>query len=180
MNKYKQQIAKITNKEHLKGSVHDVIKGADVFIGLSVANVLDEKDIRNMAKDAIVMAMANPIPEIMPDIAKKAGARIVCTGRSDFNNQVNNVLAFPGIFRGTLDVRARKITDEMKIAAAEAIAKVAQESLSEDYVIPKAFDKRTSFEVALAVARKAIEQSIARVYLSEEELQRRISHMLNM
>jgi len=180
MNKYKQQIAKITNKELLKGSVHDVIKGADVFIGLSVANVLDEKDIKNMEKDAIVMAMANPIPEIMPDRAKKAGARIVCTGRSDFSNQVNNVLAFPGIFRGALDVRARMITDEMKIAAAEAIAKIAQENLSEDYVIPNAFDKRVSFEVAWAVARKAIEQGVARLVLSEEKLRSKISLMLNM
>lgn len=180
MNKYKQQIAKITNKELLKGSVHDVIKGADVFIGLSVANVLDEKDIKNMEKDAIVMAMANPIPEIMPDRAKKAGARIVCTGRSDFSNQVNNVLAFPGIFRGALDVRARMITDEMKIAAAEAIAKIVQENLSEDYVIPNAFDKRVSFEVAWAVARKAIEQGVARLVLSEEKLRSKISLMLNM
>ncbi|WAM32622.1 NAD(P)-dependent malic enzyme [Caldicellulosiruptor naganoensis] len=180
MNKYKQQIAKITNRNHLKGSIHDVIKSADVFIGLSVANVLDEEDVKNMAKDAIVMAMANPIPEIMPDKARKAGARVVCTGRSDFNNQVNNVLAFPGIFRGALDVRARKITDEMKIAAAEAIAKIAEENLSEDYVIPNALDKRVPYEVALAVARKAIDQGIARVNLTEEALQREISLMLNM
>lgn len=180
MNGYKQQIAKMTNKECLKGSIHEVIKGADVFVGLSVGNVLNEEDIKNMAKDSIVMAMANPVPEIMPDIAKKAGAKIVCTGRSDFDNQVNNVLAFPGIFRGALDVRARKITDEMKIAAAEAIAKVAQENLCEDYVIPKAFDKRVSFEVALAVAKTAIEQNVARVYLNEEELRKKIAYMLNV
>ncbi|WAM34793.1 NAD(P)-dependent malic enzyme [Caldicellulosiruptor morganii] len=179
MNKYKQQIAKVTNKNHLKGSIHDVIKGADVFIGLSVANVLDEEDVKNMAKDAIVMAMANPVPEIMPGKAKRAGAKIICTGRSDFSNQVNNVLAFPGIFRGALDVRARKITDEMKVAAAEAIARIAEEDLNEDYVIPKALNKRVSFEVALAVAEKAIEQGIARINLSKQELQRKILLALN-
>lgn len=133
-----------------------------------------------MSNDAIVMAMANPIPEIMPDIAKKAGARIVCTGRSDFNNQVNNVLAFPGIFRGALDVMATRITDEMKIAAAEAIAKVAEEELSEDYVIPKPFDKKVAFEVALAVAKKAVEQKVARLDLNDEELRTRILSMLNI
>jgi len=180
MNKYKEEIAKITNKEGIKGSLHRAIEGADVFIGLSVANVLNEDDIKKMSNDAIVMAMANPIPEIMPDIAKRAGARIVCTGRSDFNNQVNNVLAFPGIFRGALDVMATRITDEMKIAAAEAIAKVAEEELSEDYVIPKPFDKKVAFEVALAVAKKAMEQKVARLYLNDDELTSRILSMLSM
>ncbi|ACM60163.1 malate dehydrogenase (oxaloacetate-decarboxylating) [Caldicellulosiruptor bescii] len=180
MNKYKEEIARITNKEGIKGSLHRAIEGADVFIGLSVANVLNEDDIKKMSNDAIVMAMANPIPEIMPDIAKKAGARIVCTGRSDFNNQVNNVLAFPGIFRGALDVMATRITDEMKIAAAEAIAKVAEEELSEDYVIPKPFDKKVAFEVALAVAKKAVEQKVARLDLNDEELRTRILSMLNI
>ncbi|ADL42752.1 malic protein NAD-binding [Caldicellulosiruptor obsidiansis OB47] len=180
MNKYKEEIAKITNKEGIKGSLHRAIEGADVFIGLSVANVLNEDDIKKMSNDAIVMAMANPIPEIMPDIAKRAGARIVCTGRSDFNNQVNNVLAFPGIFRGALDVMATRITDEMKIAAAEAIAKVAEEELSEDYIIPKPFDKKVAFEVALAVAKKAMEQKVARLYLNDDELTSRILSMLSM
>lgn len=180
MNKYKEEIARITNREGIKGSLHRAIEGADVFIGLSVANVLNEDDIKKMSNDAIVMAMANPIPEIMPDIAKRAGARIVCTGRSDFNNQVNNVLAFPGIFRGALDVMATRITDEMKIAAAEAIAKVAEEELSEDYVIPKPFDKKVVFEVALAVAKKAMEQKVARLYLNDDELTSRILSMLSM
>lgn len=180
MNKYKEEIAKITNREGINGSLKKAIEGADVFIGLSVANVLGEDDVKKMSANAIVMAMANPIPEIMPDIAKKAGARIVCTGRSDFNNQVNNVLAFPGIFRGALDVMATRITDEMKIAAAEAIAKIAEEELSEDYVIPKPFNKRVAFEVALAVAKKAMEQKIARLYLNDDELTSRILSMLSM
>ncbi len=180
MNKYKEEIAKITNREGINGSLKKAIEGADVFIGLSVANVLGEDDVKKMSSNAIVMAMANPIPEIMPDIAKKAGARIVCTGRSDFNNQVNNVLAFPGIFRGALDVMATRITDEMKIAAAEAIAKIAEEELSEDYVIPKPFNKRVAFEVALAVAKKAMEQKVARLYLNDDELTSRILSMLSM
>lgn len=180
MNKYKEEIAKITNREGINGSLKKAIEGADVFIGLSVANVLGEDDVKKMSSNAIVMAMANPIPEIMPDIAKKAGARIVCTGRSDFNNQVNNVLAFPGIFRGALDVMATRITDEMKIAAAEAIAKIAEEELSEDYVIPKPFNKRVAFEVALAVAKKAMEQKVARMYLNDDELTSRILSMLSM
>lgn len=180
MNKYKEEIAKITNREGINGSLKKAIEGADVFIGLSVANVLSEDDVKKMSSNAIVMAMANPIPEIMPDIAKKAGARIVCTGRSDFNNQVNNVLAFPGIFRGALDVMATRITDEMKIAAAEAIAKIAEEELSEDYVIPKPFDKKVAFEVALAVAKKAMEQKVARLYLNDDELTSRILSMLSM
>ncbi len=180
MNKYKEEIAKITNREGINGSLKKAIEGADVFIGLSVANVLSEDDVKKMSSNAIVMAMANPIPEIMPDIAKKAGARIVCTGRSDFNNQVNNVLAFPGIFRGALDVMATRITDEMKIAAAEAIAKIAEEELSEDYVIPKPFNKRVAFEVALAVAKKAMEQKVARLYLNDDELTSRILSMLSM
>lgn len=180
MNKYKEEIARITNREGINGSLKKAIEGADVFIGLSVANVLGEDDVKKMSANAIVMAMANPIPEIMPDIAKKAGARIVCTGRSDFNNQVNNVLAFPGIFRGALDVMATRITDEMKIAAAEAIAKIAEEELSEDYVIPKPFNKRVAFEVALAVAKKAMEQKVARLYLNDDELTSRILSMLSM
>ena len=179
-NKYKEEIAKITNKEGIKGSLHRAIEGADVFIGLSVANVLDEDDVRKMSSNAIIMAMANPVPEIMPDVAKRAGAKIVCTGRSDFNNQVNNVLAFPGIFRGALDVMATRITDEMKIAAAEAIAKIAEEELSEDYIIPKPFDKKVAFEVALAVAKKAMEQKVARLYLNDDELTSRILSMLSM
>lgn len=180
MNKYKEEIAKITNREGINGSLKKAIEGADVFIGLSVANVLGEDDVKKMSSNAIVMAMANPIPEIMPDIAKKAGARIVCTGRSDFNNQVNNVLAFPGIFRGALDVMTTRITDEMKIAAAEAIAKIAEKELSEDYVIPKPFNKRVAFEVALAVAKKAMEQKVARLYLDDDELTSRILSMLSM
>ncbi len=180
MNKYKEEIAKITNREGINGSLKKAIEGADVFIGLSVANVLGEDDVKKMSSNAIVMAMANPIPENYARYCKKAGARIVCTGRPDFNNQVNNVLAFPGIFRGALDVMATRITDEMKIAAAEAIAKIAEEELSEDYVIPKPFNKRVAFEVALAVAKKAMEQKVARLYLNDDELTSRILSMLSM
>lgn len=180
MNKYKEEMAKITNKDRVKGTVHDAVKGADVFIGLSVAKVIDEKDVKNMNKNAVVMAMANPIPEIMPDQAKKAGAKVVCTGRSDYENQVNNVLAFPGIFRGALDVRAKRITDEMKIAAAEAIANLVESDLAEEYIIPKAFEKRVSLNVAIAVAKKAIEQGIAQITLDEIELRRKIENMLNI
>jgi len=160
----KQAIAKITNPEKLTGTLEDAIVGADVFLGVSVANVLTQDMVRTMAKDAIVFAMANPVPEIMPDLAKKAGARIVGTGRSDFANQINNVLAFPGVFRGALDVRASDINDEMKIAAAEAIASlISPEELNEEYVIPAAFDERVAKTVAEAVAKAARESGVARI-----------------
>ena len=162
MNPYKEDIARITNKRKEAGSLVDVIKGADVFIGVSVARCVTEEMVKSMNKDAIIMAMANPEPEIMPELAKKAGARIVCTGRSDFPNQVNNLLAFPGIFRGALDVRATDINTEMKIAAATAIASlIPEEELSEDNIIISPFDKRVAPRVASAVAQAAIGTGVA-------------------
>ena len=160
----KTAIAKITNLEKQKGTLRDAVAGADVFIGVSAGNVLTPDMVKSMAKDAIVFAMANPVPEIMPDLAKKAGARIVGTGRSDFANQINNVLAFPGVFRGALDVRASDINDEMKIAAAEAIASlISPEELNEEYIIPAAFDERVAKTVAEAVAKAARESGVARI-----------------
>lgn len=162
MNPYKENIARITNKRKEAGSLVDVIKGADVFIGVSVARCVTEEMVKSMNKDAIIMAMANPEPEIMPELAKKAGARIVCTGRSDFPNQVNNLLAFPGIFRGALDVRATDINTEMKIAAATAIASlIPEDELSEDNIIISPFDKRVAPRVASAVAQAAIDTGVA-------------------
>ena len=162
MNPYKEDIARITNKRKEAGSLVDVIKGADVFIGVSVARCVTEEMVKSMNKDAIIMAMANPEPEIMPELAKKAGALIVCTGRSDFPNQVNNLLAFPGIFRGALDVRSTDINTEMKIAAATAIASlIPEEELSEDNIIISPFDKRVAPRVASAVAQAAIDTGVA-------------------
>lgn len=160
----KQDIADFTNKNHLRGSLADAMKGADIFIGVSAPGVVNEDMIRSMAKDPIVLAMANPVPEIMPDLAKAAGAAVVGTGRSDFPNQINNVLAFPGIFRGALDVRASDINEEMKIAAAKALAGlVSDEELSADYIIPKPFDPRVGKTVAAAVAQAARDSGVARI-----------------
>lgn len=160
----KQDIADFTNKNHLRGSLEDAMKGADIFIGVSAPGVVTEDMIKSMAKDPIVLAMANPVPEIMPDLAKAAGAAVVGTGRSDFPNQINNVLAFPGIFRGALDVRASDINEEMKIAAAKALASlVSDEELSADYIIPKPFDPRVGKTVAAAVAQAARDSGVARI-----------------
>ncbi len=160
----KQDIADFTNKNQVRGTLADAMKGADIFIGVSAPGVVTQDMIRSMAKDPIVLAMANPVPEIMPDLAKEAGAAVVGTGRSDFPNQVNNVLAFPGIFRGTLDVRASDINEEMKIAAAKALADlVSDEELNPDYVIPKAFDPRVGGAVAAAVAQAAKDSGVARI-----------------
>ena len=160
----KQDIADFTNKNHLRGSLDDAMKGADIFIGVSAPGVVTEDMIKSMAKDPIVLAMANPVPEIMPDLAKAAGAAVVGTGRSDFPNQINNVLAFPGIFRGALDVRASDINEEMKIAAAKALAGlVSDEELSADYIIPKPFDPRVGKTVAAAVAQAARDSGVARI-----------------
>ena len=164
MNKAKDEIAKVTNRHMLQGSLADALVGADVFIGVSAANAVTIEMVRAMAKDAIIFAMANPVPEIMPDLAKEAGAAVVGTGRSDMPNQVNNVLAFPGIFRGALDVRATTINEEMKIAAAYAIAGlIGPDEVNAEYVIPKAFDLRVGPAVAAAVARAAMESGVARV-----------------
>ena len=160
----KQDIADFTNKNHLRGSLADAMKGADIFIGVSAPGVVTEDMIKSMAKGLIVLAMANPVPEIMPDLAKAAGAAVVGTGRSDFPNQINNVLAFPGIFRGALDVRASDINEEMKIAAAKALASlVSDEELSADYIIPKPFDPRVGKTVAAAVAQAARDSGVARI-----------------
>ena len=160
----KQDIADFTNKNHVRGSLADAMKGADIFIGVSAPGVVTEEMIKSMAKDPIVLAMANPVPEIMPDIAKAAGAAVVGTGRSDFPNQINNVLAFPGIFRGALDVRASDINEEMKIAAAKALAGlVPDEELCADYIIPKPFDPRVGKTVAAAVAQAARDSGVARI-----------------
>lgn len=162
MNWAKEEMAQVTNKGNKTGTLADAMVGADVFIGVSTANIVTEEMIKSMNKDPIVFAMANPVPEIDPDLAK-AGARIVGTGRSDYPNQINNVLAFPGIFRGALDVRATDINEEMKLAAAYALSGIIPESeLKEDYIIPKAFDPRVAPAVAKAVAKAAIESGVAR------------------
>ena len=164
LNDAKQTIAKVTNRGMKKGSLADVVKDTDIFIGVSAPGVLTQDMIKTMHKDPIVLAMANPTPEIMPDEAKAAGAKIVGTGRSDFPNQINNVVAFPGIFRGTLDVRASAITENMKIAAAYAIASlVDDDKLSEDYILPYAFDERIKDTVANAVADAARKDGVARI-----------------
>ena len=151
-NPVKAELAKITNKDNLVGSLKEAIKGCDVFIGVSAPGVIDQADIKNMAEGPIVFAMANPVPEINPALAKKAGAKVVATGRSDYPNQINNVLAFPGIFRGALDAHAKEITDTMKLAAAKALAGlVSEEKLSADYVIPGAFEPGVAEAVAKAV-----------------------------
>ena len=171
MNNVKAEVAKFTNRDNLTGSLEDVIKGADVFIGVSVEGALTKEMVASMNKDSVIFAMANPNPEIMPDVAKEAGARVVGTGRSDFPNQVNNVLAFPGIFRGALDVRATHINEKMKVAAVEAIASLISESeLSEDYVIPAPFDPRVAPAVAAAVAKAAMETGVARIKVDPEDV----------
>ncbi len=158
MNPAQAEMAEFTNKSGIMGNLADAMKNADVFIGVSAPGVVSEEMVRSMNRDAVVFPMANPTPEIMPDIAKRAGARVVGTGRSDFPNQINNVCAFPGIFRGALDVRATDINDEMKLAASYAIASlVSDDELNEDYIMPKAFDKRVGKTVAAAVAKAARE-----------------------
>ncbi len=164
LNSIKEEMAKISNLKKIKGSLGDVIKGADVFIGVSAPGSLTKEMVATMAKDPIIFAMANPVPEIMPDEAKAAGVRIMGTGRSDFPNQINNVLAFPGIFRGALDVRARDINDEMKIAAADAIASCVSESeLRPDYIIPDSFNPHVKDAVANAVKEAARRTGVARI-----------------
>ena len=164
LNPAKQEIAETTNHACEKGSLADVIKGADVFIGVSAPGVLTSDMVRTMAHDAIVFACANPTPEIFPDEARAAGAAVVSTGRSDYPNQINNVLAFPGIFRGAFDVRASDINEPMKLAAAHALsALITPEELCADYIIPKAFDPRVGPAVAAAVAQAARASGVARI-----------------
>ena len=164
LNSIKGKMAEITNPDNESGSLSDVIKGADVFIGISAPGLLNADMVKTMNEDAIIFACANPVPEILPDEAKAGGAKVIATGRSDFPNQINNVLAFPGIFRGTFDVRASEINEEMKMAAAHAIAElVSDEELNADYIIPKAFDPRVGKAVAKAVAEAARKTNVARI-----------------
>ncbi|MBQ6817510.1 MAG: NAD-dependent malic enzyme, partial [Bacilli bacterium] len=164
MNPAQKAMAEITNKEKQRGPLAEIIKGKDIFIGVSAPNLVTAEMVTTMAEKPIIFAMANPTPEIMPDVAKAGGAAVVATGRSDFPNQVNNVLVFPGIFRGALDVRATNITEEMKLAASRAIASlITEEELSADYIIPSPFDKRVCKVVAEEVGKVAREQGIARI-----------------
>ena len=164
MNSVKERIAELTNQEHRKGSLADMLKGADVFIGVSAPKVVTEEMVRTMNRDAIIFACANPTPEIFPEEAKAGGAAVVATGRSDYPNQINNVLAFPGIFRGAFDVRAREINDAMKLAAAKALADlISEKELNADYIIPAAFDERVGPAVAKAVAEAARKSGAARL-----------------
>ncbi|MFW5980023.1 MAG: NAD(P)-dependent malic enzyme [Halanaerobiales bacterium] len=170
MNDAKKELASITNSQNIEGDLNRVIEDSDIFIGLSVGNVMNEKMVKKMKTDPIVFALANPTPEIDPDRAKKAGAKIIATGRSDYPNQINNVLAFPGVFRGALDVRSREINERMKIAAGKAIADLIKDKIKADYIIPDPFDRRVAPEVASAVARAAIDTGAARVEKSTEEI----------
>ncbi len=164
LNPEKAELARISNRQMRKGSLKEILAGADVFIGVSAPGMVTEEMVRSMAKDPILFPMANPVPEIMPDLAKAAGAAVVGTGRSDFPNQINNVLAFPGIFRGALDVRASEINNEMKVAAAYAIAGlISEEDLQAEYIIPNPFDKRVVAAVAKAVAETAKKTGVARI-----------------
>ncbi|MHB1652718.1 MAG: NAD(P)-dependent malic enzyme [Desulfitobacteriaceae bacterium] len=179
MNKYKDQIAKVTNRQMVKGDLVEALKGADVFIGVSVANAVTQEMVKTMAKDPIIFAMANPNPEIWPDDAKAAGAAVVGTGRSDYPNQVNNVSAFPGIFRGALDVEAKTINEEMKVAAAYAMASlVSDEELNADYVMPLAFDPRVAPAVAAAVAKAAMDSGVARIKVDPEAVAQHVRDLV--
>ncbi|HJV44958.1 MAG TPA: malic enzyme-like NAD(P)-binding protein [Bacillota bacterium] len=178
MNPVKDEIARITNRGHQQGTMADALVGADVFIGVSVAGALTKEMVASMKQDAIIFAMANPDPEINPEDARIAGARVIGTGRSDYPNQVNNVLAFPGIFRGALDVRATEINETMKKAAVYAIAGlISDEELHEDYVIPRPFDPRVAPQVAAAVAKAAMESGVARITVDPEEIKARTIKM---
>lgn len=171
MNDTKAYVANWTNKDKIDGSLEEVIKDADVFIGVSVADLLTKDMVKSMAEDPIIFAMANPNPEIKPDDAKEAGAKVIGTGRSDFPNQINNVLAFPGIFRGALDVEATHINEDMKKAAVEAIADLIEEDeLNPDYCIPGPFDKRVAPSVARSVAKAAMESGVARIEVNPQDI----------
>ena len=164
LNWIKEEMAQVTNLEKKAGTLADMLVGADVFIGVSAPGTVTTEMVKTMNKDAIVFACANPTPEIFPDDAKAGGARVISTGRSDYPNQINNVLAFPGVFRGTFDVRASDINEEMKLAAAEALANlITDEELNEEYIIPKAFDHRVGSAVAKAVAQAAIRSGVAQL-----------------
>src|SRR5690625_450591 len=171
MNEVKEKVAEFTNVNNQEGSLEETLDGADVFLGVSAGGALTKEMVEKMNEDPIIFAMANPDPEILPDEAKEVGAKVIGTGRSDYPNQVNNVLAFPGIFRGALDVRATRINERMKIAAAEAIAQlVSEDQLSSDFVIPKPFDSRVAPAVASAVAKAAMESGVARIQVDTEDI----------
>ncbi|MBZ5752483.1 NAD(P)-dependent malic enzyme [Metabacillus rhizolycopersici] len=173
MNPFKEEMARITNREQKQGTLADALVGADVFVGVSAAGAVTKEMVRSMNHDSIIFAMANPVPEIMPQEAKEAGALVVGTGRSDFPNQVNNVLAFPGIFRGALDAHAKEINEEMKLAAVYAIAGlIAEEDLHIDYVIPDPFDRRVAAYVAAAVADAAMETGVSQKHVNVEEIKK--------
>ncbi len=179
LNDHKKGICEITNREGITGTLRDAVRGSDVLIGVSTANAFDVDMLRQMNSDGIVFALANPIPEILPSKALTNKVRVVATGRSDYPNQINNILAFPGVFRGALDVRAKKITDEMKVAAAEGIAKCVEEP-SEQKIVPDGLDKRVAYWVGRAVALKALEQNMAREKLSKKEVEEIIKQNLKM
>jgi malate dehydrogenase (oxaloacetate-decarboxylating) len=179
LNPSKREMAKISNPKGKTGSLADALEGSDVFIGVSAPGIVTEEMVGSMTPEPIVFAMANPVPEIMPHLAKEAGARVVATGRSDFPNQVNNVLGFPGIFRGALDVRATDINEEMKMAAARAIAELA-EPISEDRIIPSPLDRRVVPKVAEAVARAAIESGVAKVEVDPAEVGRKAAERIGL
>jgi malate dehydrogenase (oxaloacetate-decarboxylating) len=175
MNRFKDEMARMTNREQKQGTLADALVDADVFVGVSAAGAVTKEMVVSMHRDPIIFAMANPIPEIMPDVAKEAGALVVGTGRSDFANQVNNVLAFPGIFRGALDVRAKEINEEMKLAAVYAIADlIPAEELHADHVIPDPFDPRVAAQVAAAVAYAAMETGVAQKIVNIEGIKQRL------
>jgi malate dehydrogenase (oxaloacetate-decarboxylating) len=175
MNPFKDEMAKITNRVQKQGTLADALVGADVFVGVSAAGAVTQEMVRSMHRDPIIFAMANPTPEIMPDEAKASGALVIGTGRSDFPNQVNNVLAFPGIFRGALDVHAKEINEEMKLAAVNAIAGlISDDELNADHVIPDPFDPRVAAHVAAAVANAAIETDVAQRIVNVEDIKKRL------
>jgi malate dehydrogenase (oxaloacetate-decarboxylating) len=175
MNSFKEEMARVTNKEQKQGSLADAMVGADVFVGVSAPGAVTKEMVRSMNSRSIIFAMANPVPEIMPEEAKEAGALVIGTGRSDFPNQVNNVLAFPGIFRGALDVQAKEINEEMKLAAVHAIAGlIAEEDLHTNYVIPDPFDRRVAAHVAEAVANAAMKTGVARKLINPENVKERL------
>lgn len=175
MNPFKEEMARMTNKEQKQGTLADALKEADVFVGVSAAGAITKEMVRSMNHEPIIFAMANPVPEIMPQDAKEAGALVVGTGRSDFPNQVNNVLAFPGIFRGALDVQAKEINEDMKLAAVHAIAGlISDEDLHADYVIPHPFDRRVAAHVAAAVAQAAMDTGVAQKAVDTEQVKARL------
>ncbi|MDS1029490.1 malic enzyme-like NAD(P)-binding protein [Bacillota bacterium LX-D] len=180
LNTAQGEMVKITNREKIQGTLAEILPGADVFVGVSAGNILNGEMVKTMASNPVILAMANPVPEILPDEAKKAGAKVIGTGRSDFPNQVNNSLAFPGVFRGALDVRATDINEEMKIAAAYAIAGlVDDQDLKEDFIMPDPFDPRIAPTVAASVAKAAMDSGAARIKVDPEEVAAKVKKLIS-